>query len=127
MSRIDDHGPDCACAQCFETLPPSLGDFSLGVAIVIAIAIVLGALALAGQAFAQATNPPVVVRLDRATEARTPAGDYVSLPAGSEISACGAQPWRHDLATRVLHVPQPRRAGPCGLFCDSFERREACP
>jgi hypothetical protein len=104
-------------------------DLLFGLAIVLLAilgVLTLGLLVFGPPVWAQAPNPPVIVRVDRDTEARAPDGTNVFLPAGSEISACGPEPWDHVHATRVLHVPTPRRARPCALFCDSFETREKC-
>jgi hypothetical protein len=128
MSRQrTDHIPGCACVDCFETLPPSAQDTAKGLFVILGIGLVLLAAFVAVKAFGQTPNPPVLVRIDGATEARTPSGDFVFLPAGSEISSCGATPWRHDIATRALHIPRPRVARPCDLFCDGLEQREVCP
>lgn len=104
---MDDHGPDCACAECrwAETLRPSFEDFAVGLIVVLLIGLLLAVAATIVRA--ETRNPPC--------DPAIPQPPFVVvLPDGTEIPATS---WEYDLASRRVTI-----VGNDRLFCDGFPK-----
>lgn len=72
-------------------------------------------------ALALALYPPMLLRIEQQAVAYTPAGQRISLPAGTELDLCAHEGalMRYDIPSMTLRVPKPCPERP--LFADGFE------
>lgn len=104
----DDHGPDCACAECLwarSGQPELMADFVRGICVVAGIGLVLAVVMAVARA--ETRNPPC--------DPGTPQPPLiVELPDGTEIPATSIE---YDLSPRRVRV-----IGNDRLFCDGFPK-----